>query len=60
MFLLQHYVMLHSERISDLDGLRTRLAVDAAYMEAVATKTMGVYFSAFRSHLTSRAVIVFS
>ena len=48
--------MLHSERISDLDGLRTRLAVDAAYMEAVATKTMGVYFSAFRSHLTSRAV----
>jgi len=39
----------NSERISDLDGLRTRLAVDAAYMEAVATKTMGVYFSAFRT-----------
>merc|ERR1719412_2080029 len=39
----------NSERISDLDGLRTRLAVDAAYMEAVATKTMGAYFSAFRT-----------
>ena len=45
---LTHGPCCHSERISDLDGLRTRLAVDAAYMEAVATKTMGVYFSAFR------------
>ena len=36
-------------RIADLDNLRTKLAVESNYMEALASKTMGVYFSAYRT-----------
>ena len=39
----------NEDRVSDIDGLRTRLAADSAYMEALASKTMGVFFSAYRS-----------
>ena len=38
----------NGERVADIEGLRTRLAVDTAYMEAMASKTMGVFFSAYR------------
>ena len=36
-------------RISDIAKLRTKLAVDSHYMENINKKTMGVYFSAYRS-----------
>jgi len=36
-------------RIADIDNLRKKLAVDSQYMESLAKKTMGVYFSAYRS-----------
>ena len=36
-------------RICEIDYLRTKLAVDSHYMESLAKKTMGVYFSAYRS-----------
>ena len=39
----------NEERVTDIAGLRTRLATDSAYMEALASKTMGVFFSAYRS-----------
>ena len=39
----------NEDRVADIDGLRTRLAADSAYMEALASKTMGVFFSAYRS-----------
>ena len=36
-------------RICEIDNLRTKLAVESHYMESLAKKTMGVYFSAYRS-----------
>ena len=39
----------NEERIADLDNLRTKMETENMYMEAVASKTMGVYFSAFRN-----------
>jgi len=36
-------------RIADIENLRKKLAVDSQYMESLAKKTMGVYFSAYRS-----------
>ena len=36
-------------RICEIENLRTKLAVDSHYMESLAKKTMGVYFSAYRS-----------
>jgi hypothetical protein len=39
----------NEDRVADIDGLRTRLAADSAYMEALASKTMGVFFSAYRT-----------
>merc|ERR1711874_684049 len=36
-------------RICEIENLRTKLAVDGHYMESLAKKTMGVYFSAYRS-----------
>ena len=39
----------NEDRVTDIEGLRTRLATDSAYMEALASKTMGVFFSAYRS-----------
>jgi len=36
-------------RIADIENLRNKLAVDSQYMENLAKKTMGVYFSAYRS-----------
>ena len=36
-------------RICEIENLRTKLAVDSHYMESLARKTMGVYFSAYRS-----------
>jgi len=39
----------NSARICEIDSLRTKLAVDSHYMESLAKKTMGVYFSAYRS-----------
>ena len=41
----------NEDRLADIEGLRTRLAADSAYMEALASKTMGVFFSAYRSHI---------
>ena len=41
----------NEDRVADIEGLRTRLAVDSAYMEALASKTMGVFFSAYRSDI---------
>ena len=38
----------NEDRVTDIAGLRTRLATDSAYMEALASKTMGVFFSAYR------------
>ena len=43
----------NEDRVADIDGLRTRLAADSAYMEALASKTMGVFFSAYRSESIS-------
>ena len=42
----------NEDRVADIEGLRTRLAADSAYMEALASKTMGVFFSAYRSVIT--------
>ena len=42
----------NEDRVTDIEGLRTRLATDSAYMEALASKTMGVFFSAYRSDNT--------
>merc|ERR1712147_126208 len=39
----------NEDRVTDIEGLRTRLATDSAYMEALASKTMGVFFSAYRT-----------
>jgi len=36
-------------RIADIEALRTKLAVDSHYLESLYKKTMGVYFSAYRS-----------
>ena len=36
-------------RICEIEKLRTRLAVDSHYLESLSKKTMGVYFSAYRS-----------
>ena len=39
----------NNDRISDLENLRKQHAINSAYMEALAGKTMGVYFSAYRN-----------
>jgi len=39
----------NNDRISDLGNLRKQHAVNSAYMETLAGKTMGVYFSAYRN-----------
>ena len=36
-------------RLADIERLRSKLAVDSQYLESLAKKTMGVYFSAYRS-----------
>jgi len=39
----------NDERVADIENLRRKLAVDSQYMESMAKKTMGVYFSAYRT-----------
>jgi len=39
----------NNDRIADIDNLRKQHAVNSAYMEVLAGKTMGVYFSAYRN-----------
>jgi len=39
----------NDDRVEDIDNLRKKLAQDSKFMEAMASKTMGVYFSAYRT-----------
>jgi len=39
----------NDDRVEDIDNLRKKLAKDSKFMEAMASKTMGVYFSAYRT-----------
>merc|ERR1712168_578767 len=39
----------NDDRVEDINNLRKKLATDSKYMEAMASKTMGVYFSAYRT-----------
>jgi len=39
----------NDDRVEDINNLRKKLATDSKFMEAMASKTMGVYFSAYRT-----------
>merc|ERR1712154_108958 len=39
----------NDERVADIEKLRRKVAVDSQYLESLAKRTMGVYFSAYRT-----------